>query len=112
MRPTDRFVDLVRGPEADLALDEAALLIAAHDHPVDVVKERRRLDDLASGLPSGDLDALRRRLYVDHGLAGNEAEYYDPANSFLDQVMERRQGIPITLAVVLLEVGRRCHVEL
>jgi regulator of sirC expression with transglutaminase-like and TPR domain len=87
-------------------------LIAAHDHPVDVEKERARLDDLANGIAPGDLDALRHRLYVEHAFAGNDADYYDPGNSFLDVVLDRRRGIPITLAVVLMEVGRRCGVVL
>ena len=53
MTPTERFVQLVAGPEADLRLDEAALLIAAHAHPdVDVAASLAALDELAVGLPA------------------------------------------------------------
>lgn len=59
------------------------------------------------------LDALLRFLFEDYGLQGNREAYYDPRNSFLDQVLERRLGIPITLSVVVIEVARRIglHVE-
>ncbi len=108
MTPIERFVHLVAGPESALPFDEAALLIAAHAHPqLDVAAELARLDELAAGLPAGDLDTLRHRLFDEAGFRGNEGDYYDPENSYLDTVLARRVGIPITLSVVTLEVARR-----
>jgi regulator of sirC expression with transglutaminase-like and TPR domain len=53
------------------------------------------------------VEALNRYLFEELGFAGNESEYYDPRNSMLHQVLARRTGIPITLSVVYIEVGRR-----
>lgn len=109
----DRFVALVSGPEAELALDEAMLLIAAEAEPgVDVDHHLRSLDRLADGCPAPTLDALVRHLFVDLGFAGNRDDYYDARNSYLDQVLERRLGIPISLAVLAMVVGRRVGVPL
>ncbi|MFN0028919.1 MAG: SirB1 family protein [Acidimicrobiales bacterium] len=113
MTPTERFTELVRGPEADLALDEAALLIAAHAHPdADPAASLAELDRLAQGVAGKDLSGLLQRIYGQEGFAGNREDYYNPENSYLDTVLQRRRGIPISLAVVTIEVGRRCGVEL
>jgi regulator of sirC expression with transglutaminase-like and TPR domain len=110
---TRRFVDLVSGPEEELPLDEAALLIAAHAYPgLDVEGQRRRLDDLAAACPEPTLDGLVAHLYDGLGFEGNARDYYDPRNSYLNDVLDRRCGIPISLAVVAMEVGRRVGVEL
>jgi regulator of sirC expression with transglutaminase-like and TPR domain len=111
--PTERFAALVNGPDASLPLDEAGLLIAAHAKPdLDVAAALTRFDELASEVRDPTLDGLRRLLFRDLGFAGNEDDYYDPRNSYLDDVLERRTGIPITLAVVMMEVGRRVGVPL
>jgi regulator of sirC expression with transglutaminase-like and TPR domain len=55
--------------------------------------------------------ALCRLLYDELGFRGNEADYYDPRNSFLNVVLSRRIGIPITLAIVVVEVARRAGLE-
>ncbi len=108
MDPTTRFTELVQGPEDELALDEAALLIAAHAQPdLDVDAELAVLDGLAAGVPEATLEAWRRHLFVDLGFSGNVRRYYDPANSFLNEVVRRRRGLPITLSVLGMEVGRR-----
>jgi regulator of sirC expression with transglutaminase-like and TPR domain len=104
--PTERFGELVRAPDGDVPLAEAALLIAVHDHPVDVAHELAVLDALARDAPDAP-ELLARHLFVDLGFAGNAADYADPRNSYLDEVLRRRLGIPITLSVVMLEVGRR-----
>ena len=91
-----------------MALDEAALLIAAHAQPdLDVTAELAVLDTLAAGIPDGTLDGWRRHLFVDLGFSGEVKRYYDPANSFLNEVVRRRRGLPITLSVLGMEVGRR-----
>ncbi|MFN8038155.1 MAG: transglutaminase-like domain-containing protein [Acidimicrobiales bacterium] len=113
MEPTQRFADLVGGPPAGVALDEAALLIAAHAHPgLDVDAELARIDDLAAGCPAPTLDALVDHLFVELGFRGNRCAYYDPRNSYLNDVIDRRLGIPITLSVLTLAVGRRIGVPL
>jgi len=104
--PTERFEVLVRAPEHDLPLAEAALLIAAHDHPVDVAAQLAILDALALGAPRTP-EMLARHLFTELGFAGNDTAYTDPRNSYLDEVLRRRLGIPITLSVLMLEVGRR-----
>ena len=104
-----RFVELVQRPEPEVPLDEAALCLAAGDHPVDVPRRLAQLDDLAARAPA-TVGGLCRHLFVAEGFAGNADDYYDPANSYLDLVLDRRLGIPISLAVVLIEVGRRAGV--
>src|SRR4051794_30579999 len=108
-----RFAELVQGDEDAIPLDEAALLIAAHAYPdLDVAAERGRLDALAARCPGDELDVLLEYLFGELGFTGNRHEYYDPRNSFLNEVVDRRLGIPITLAVVTMEVGRRIGVPL
>src|SRR4051794_22158987 len=113
MDPTIRFAELVAGPEEDLRLDEAALLIAAHATPdLDIGAELKLLDRLAAGIPEGTLEEWRRHLFVDLGYSGDIGRYYDPANSFLNEVIRRRRGLPITLSVLGMEVGRRVGLRL
>jgi len=109
--PVARFAEVVRAPVPPL--DEAALLIAACARPgLDVAEELARLDAMAAGCEPGSLEALRHHLFVELGFHGNADDYDDPANSFLDAVVERRTGIPITLSLLLSEIGRRVGVEL
>ncbi len=110
---TRRFITLVQGPEERLRLDEAALWLAAHARPdMDVAKELDRLDELAARCTAPTVDALCRLLFSDEGFTGNRGDYADPRNSYLDQVLDRRVGIPISLAVLMMEVGRRTGVAL
>lgn len=62
-----------------------------------------------SGMTTAEdqVEALNQFLFVDHGFNGNRVNYYDPANSYLNHVLDRRTGIPITLALVYTEVGQR-----
>ncbi len=96
-------------------LARGALEIARLEYPdLDPDAYLRRLDDYAervraaggTGLTDQVL-ALNRILFREEGYAGNLEEYYDPRNSFLNEVMDRRLGLPITLSIVYLEVGRR-----
>jgi regulator of sirC expression with transglutaminase-like and TPR domain len=113
MEATERFRALVELPEAALPLDEAALLVAAHASPgLDVDAYLARLDDLAASCPAPTLDALVTHLFRRGGFRGNRDDYYDPRNSMLSDVLDRRLGIPITLSVLAMEVGRRLGVPL
>ena len=110
---TERFAELVHRPEDEIALDEAALLIAAHNYPMlDVDSELRRLDDLAAGVRDRTMQGLIEELFGRRQFAGNHDDYGDPRNSFLNDVLDRRLGIPITLSVVTMEVGRRLGLRL
>ncbi|MBO0747221.1 MAG: transglutaminase family protein [Acidimicrobiaceae bacterium] len=110
---TARWAELVQGPERGLPLDEAALLISAHaTGNVDVRRELRHLDEVAADCAEDSLGGLCELLFFQFGFRGNTDYYEDPRNSYLDQVLERRLGIPISLAVVTIEVGRRVGVPL
>jgi regulator of sirC expression with transglutaminase-like and TPR domain len=119
---TERFAALLRAPEEAIPLDAACLLIAAAVRPdtragaagdtdAVVADGLEELDRLAARCPP-DLDVLRRRLFEEEGFAGNRLSYDDPRNSYLDEVLHRRTGIPITLAVVVIEVARRVGLQL
>jgi regulator of sirC expression with transglutaminase-like and TPR domain len=111
-RARRRFAETVAGPPGDLRLDVAALCIAAHAHPgLDIDDCCSRLDELAVSCPAPTFEALRAYLFEHERFRGNLADYGDPENSFLDSVVSTRLGIPITLAVVMMEVGRRIGVE-
>lgn len=103
----DEEIDLVR----------AALLIARTEYPnLDCEKYVGRVDELAQiaearisdiGEARPTIAAINQVLFEDAGLRGNRDEYYDPRNSFLNDVLDRGLGIPITLALIYMEVGRR-----
>jgi regulator of sirC expression with transglutaminase-like and TPR domain len=113
VRATDHFADLVARPDDEIPLDEAALMIAYHARPgLDVGEQLARLDDLAGSCKPPDLDGMLDHLFVDLGFRGNTEHYRDPDNSYLDQVLRRRLGIPISLSLLTMEVGRRLGVGL
>jgi regulator of sirC expression with transglutaminase-like and TPR domain len=117
----ERFATVVQRPEADLELDVAALLIGAWENEgVDVEPHRRALDALAAraGAAVGAADSsseagrvLARTLFAELGFRGNTNDYYDPRNSFLADVLDRKVGIPISLSVLYLEVARRVGLD-
>lgn len=111
--PTARFRELLGGDTDDFALDEACLLIAAHAHPgLEVDRYLERLDVLAGQFLPPTFDGLLRHLFGPGGFSGNRSSYYEPENSMLDCVLDRRTGIPITLSIVAMEVGRRAGVPM
>jgi regulator of sirC expression with transglutaminase-like and TPR domain len=93
--------------DEDLDLAACALLIAELERPgLPAAESMAELDRLAEGAGrAGGVDGLSRHLFEEVGFRGNDADYYDPKNSCLDEVLRRRLGIPITLSVVFLEVG-------
>jgi regulator of sirC expression with transglutaminase-like and TPR domain len=107
----EHFIGLLAGRGPGPELDVGALAIAAGADPhLDTTTWLRELDRLAQGVDS--LETLVHRLFVEERFAGNITNYYDPRNSLLNQVLHRKLGIPITLSVVCLEVGRRAGVTL
>lgn len=117
LRARRRFTSLAALPDAEIDLAEACLWIAAESRPeIDVGAALRQLDALAEpargpvGAATSDeerVHALNRVLFEVEGFRGNRDDYYDPANSDLGLVLERRTGIPITLSIVYLEVAWR-----
>lgn len=103
--------------DADVTLDIAALEMAAIETPgLDPARYLTVLDRMAAELssrfsnkPDGPrfVRAANAYLFDELNFSGNEAAYYDPRNSSLDQVLDRRMGIPITLSVVYIEIARR-----
>ncbi len=111
MKAVEHFTALLAGRGPGPELDVGALAIAAGADPeLDAGTSLRELDRLAEGVDS--LETLIHRLFVEAGFAGDTRRYYDSRNSLLDQVLDRRLGIPITLSVVCIEVGRRAGVSL
>lgn len=110
MDPTARFAALLAGPPGVLPLDEAVLLVAAHDHDVDVAGVRAALDELAARCEAPTVDAVVSVLFDEGGFRGDDDDYHHPDNSFLDRVVERRRGLPILLSVLACEVGARAGV--
>lgn len=116
------FASLVSRPEPTIDLAEAALLIAKEEYPdLEVTRYLSRLDAMAAefqGRVGNGPDAHRLiaslgdYLFREQGFRGNTNDYYDPRNSFLNDVLDRRMGIPITLSTVYMEVGRRLGVIL
>ena len=119
MNLTETLKLLAAEPDADLDIAEVALLIAADEYPdLDVPIYLARLDSLADELAPRLAGSLADRvtelsalLFEEHGLAGNGGEYYDPRNSYLCDVLDRKLGIPITLSVVALAVGQRAGLD-
>jgi regulator of sirC expression with transglutaminase-like and TPR domain len=112
MDPAARFEALMQGPEAAMPLDELALLVAAHAEPgLDVGRWLRSLDDIAARCSNRSFEGVVRHV-VTEGFSANRLDYYDPRNSFLQHVIERRTGIPITLSVITIELGRRVGVPI
>jgi regulator of sirC expression with transglutaminase-like and TPR domain len=116
------FARLVGRPESAIDLAEAALLIAKEEYPgLEVAQYLSRLDAMAAEVRArvGSLEdphrliaGLNGYLFRELGFHGNTENYYDPRNSFLNDVLERRTGIPITLSTVYMEIGRRLGMRL
>ncbi|HET9581865.1 MAG TPA: transglutaminase-like domain-containing protein [Gemmatimonadota bacterium] len=114
----------LQATEEGVALEEGAFLLERTVHPdrarrTDEAREELRL--LAVGAREAvpetapldaRLDALRDYLHGACGFRGNRENYYDPENSFFSSVISRRTGIPVTLALVYLAMGRRLGLPL
>lgn len=124
MTPLEYFTTLVSPPDdgEDIPLTEAALSLGQDVDPrLDLVAVQSDIDRLAATLKArlpadaGQVHKLRllnRYFFHELGFAGNANDYYDPANSYLSKVLERRRGIPISLAVLLMEIGHQVGLPL
>jgi len=120
--PEALFRRMLDRPEEEIDLAEAALLIAKNAYrDLDVPGYLARIGELAGklsaqlpedGTESSRIVALNRFLFEDQGFAPSVENYYDPRNSFLNEVLERRVGIPLSLSILYIEVGRRIGLPL
>jgi regulator of sirC expression with transglutaminase-like and TPR domain len=118
------FTATVSKSDDAINLAEAALLIAQEEYPgLQIAAYLERLDRMAHEVekrlwhdrdedPLGCVEALNGYFFNDLKFRGNAEEYYDPRNSFLNEVLDRRTGIPITISTVYLEVGWRLGMPL
>lgn len=120
-RLLDEFAAEVRRSDEDLRLDRAALLIAAAEYPtLDIDTYLFRLEALAyvvreraagGGEPRRTVRTLNDHLFAEAGFHGNAEDYYDPRNSYLSDVLDRRTGIPISLSALWLVTAWRLGLE-
>jgi regulator of sirC expression with transglutaminase-like and TPR domain len=111
------FQELITLPEGAVPLAESALLMACEEYPqLEIAPYLDKLDEIADfvrpklrpdATPLQTIEALNEVLFGVVGFRGNTENYEDPRNSFFNDVLERRVGIPITLSAVYLEVARR-----
>lgn len=120
-RSSETFARIARLPDAQIDLAEAALVVAAEDAPpVDAATYLGRIRELAEAAGArvasavserSRIEALNQFFFVDQGFGGNRDDYYDPRNSYLNQVLDRRTGIPISLAIAYMSVARRLELD-
>ena len=116
-RLEDELRDLVTRPDEGLDLESGAFLLARYAYPsLDAGRYSQQLDEMGRELRgqigsrvSGEetVKALNRYLFTEQGFKGNTKNYYELENSYLNRVIDRRTGIPISLSVVYLLIGKR-----
>jgi regulator of sirC expression with transglutaminase-like and TPR domain len=132
-RARKAFINLVAGEDATINLAQAALLIALEEYPeMDTERYMKQLDLLAGkvrtllGLVETDkctqlpkeinlltaISTLNQVLFEHEHFQGNQEDYYNPSNSFINDVLEQRKGIPITLSLIYMEVGKRLGLQI
>ncbi len=122
-RHRKQLVEVLSAPEDEIDLARAALLIAAIDNPeVEVADSLQTLDDLAGDFLKSvpetltepeKLQAFHCFLFEEQGFHGSRVNYYNPSNSYLNETIDDREGLPITLSVVYMALAKRVglHVE-
>jgi regulator of sirC expression with transglutaminase-like and TPR domain len=116
------FRRLAALPDQDLPLDQGALSVARWEYPeLDPSRPLSSIRGLALRVltrlagdrePADVLETLCEVLFTEEGFRGNRERYYDPRNSLLTDVLERRTGTPLSIAIVMLETARRVGLEL
>lgn len=114
--------DILESPREAIDLTQAALVIASDAYPkLDMAAYQQRIELMATVFrkrlradiaPPETLALFTRYMFDELGFHGNSEDYYDPRNSYLNDVLDRKLGIPITLSVVFIEVGRRIGLQL
>lgn len=115
--PRELLYQELQKPDDQIDLAKAALYLAQEDYPdLDIAAQLTILDGMAETLrgqlpqetyPLKIIRALNHFLFEELGFRGNVSDYYDPRNSFLNEVLARRLGIPITLSLIYLELAKR-----
>lgn len=111
------FTEMMSRKEEDIELAKAAILFAKEEYPnLDIDEYLRRIELMAQEIkrraghntnPRFLISEINRYLFTEMGFGGNEDDYYDPRNSFLNDVLDRKTGIPITLSVLYMEIADR-----
>jgi len=122
MQKENPWLQLRGAKDEDIELFSSALLIAKDEYPALAAADyESQLQDFSKRLrnvldptetPAAQLRCLNRFLFEDLGFSGDEQDYYDPRNSYLNEVLDRRLGNPISLAVVQIELAHRLDVPL
>lgn len=120
----DLFKEAIAQPDANINLALAALLIALDEYPhLDIQKYLGKIESLTKRIeqeigfdiefhPLQAVEKINRVLFDVEGFYGNKEDYYDPRNSYLNEVLDRRTGIPITLSVLYIEIGNRLGLQI
>lgn len=111
------FAEIAALDAEAIPLDRAALVMALEEYPeLDIPAYLKRIDGLAAraevliGIdrsPVNVIEGINEALFIQEGLRGNSDDYYDPRNSYLNQVLDRKLGIPISLSLLYMEVAKR-----
>lgn len=119
---TDEFEEILTLDDSEIDLAEGALIIAKDEYPeLDVPYYLERIDHFAIEVATrlGDdneaesiISTLNDYLFKEQGFRGNMEHYYDPRNSLLNEVIDRRRGVPISLCIIYLETGKRLGLDL
>jgi regulator of sirC expression with transglutaminase-like and TPR domain len=119
VRSRKTFHQLVTLPDAAIPLAETALMIACEEYPqlelspyleeLDQIAEAAQKAGSSSDSPMDTVQKINHILFDTYGFRGNSSDYYDPRNSFFNDVLDRRIGIPITLSTLYIEVARRLN---
>jgi len=122
MSELEQFSELLSRDDDKIDLARACLRIAQDAYPgldvegyigeIERFSKRLRARIAPQAAPEERVVALNEFLYDDLGFSGNADNYYDPRNSYLNEVIDRRTGIPITLSILYMEIGRRIELEL
>jgi regulator of sirC expression with transglutaminase-like and TPR domain len=117
LKARQSFSEIAAWDEDSFPLDRASLTMALEEYPdLDIPQYLRRLDTLAvradvligvDRAAVNVIEGISEVLFVQEGLRGNSDDYYDPRNSYLNEVLDRRLGIPISLSVIYMEIARR-----
>lgn len=110
------FERVIEMPKAEINLAEAALILASDEYPtLEISPYLAQLDAMAQTIaprlpqslePRATIEILNAYLFDELGFTGNRADYYDPRNSYLNDVLERRTGLPIALSVIVIHMAR------
>jgi regulator of sirC expression with transglutaminase-like and TPR domain len=110
------LADLVQRPDDGIDMPTAALVVARVGYPsLDIAHYRTKMRDVVAEAlgrvgetPVVDPASITRVVFEDLGFRANREAYYDPRNSYLNDVLDRRLGIPISLSVVYIEIAEAC----